>query len=426
MSQKKLFKNQQFGANRGEAEKFKDSGRWRDLISYWIFGMCNNYGYVIMLSAAHDIIKSLDSNANVSAVAEQTPSSHENERICQAISVGAILLADIIPALAINLLSSFLPFYMNVRVFVICFAQFAGYILVAFAQNGSMAITGVALTSFSSGLGEVSFLAYSSKYHKNVISTWSSGTGGAGIFGSFSYAALISLGLSPVNTILLMSTVPLLEAITFWGLLRNPNSIPKQNSEPKYKQTLDDQENGLLNKEKKVSIGDKMRYMPSLMKYLVPFLLIFFFQYFINQGLLELIYFKNIWLDHESQYRWLQFDYQVGVFISRSSVNLIKINKIWLLTVFQFINVVIVVTEVLTYFLPTIWIVFGVVLWEGLLSGSAYVNTYYKMSVEISADRRKFALGVAPVADAIGIALAGILAIPAHNAICKIPMPIRI
>lgn len=47
------------------------------------------------------------------------------------------------------------------------------------------------------------------------------------------------------------------------------------------------------------------------------------------------------------------------------------------------------------------------------------------MSVEIPEDRRKFALGVAPVADAIGIALAGVFAIPAHNALCKVPMPIR-
>lgn len=36
--------------------KFKDGGRWRDLTAYWILGLCNNYGYVVMLSAAHDII----------------------------------------------------------------------------------------------------------------------------------------------------------------------------------------------------------------------------------------------------------------------------------------------------------------------------------------------------------------------------------
>lgn len=44
----------------------KDPGRWRDLVAFWILGVCNNFGYVVMLSAAHDIIKSLDLNHSVS------------------------------------------------------------------------------------------------------------------------------------------------------------------------------------------------------------------------------------------------------------------------------------------------------------------------------------------------------------------------
>lgn len=36
--------------------KVKDKGLWRDLTAYWILGLCNNYGYVVMLSAAYDII----------------------------------------------------------------------------------------------------------------------------------------------------------------------------------------------------------------------------------------------------------------------------------------------------------------------------------------------------------------------------------
>ena len=30
----------------------------KDLIAFWIFGLCNNYGYVVMLTAAIDIINS--------------------------------------------------------------------------------------------------------------------------------------------------------------------------------------------------------------------------------------------------------------------------------------------------------------------------------------------------------------------------------
>lgn len=33
-----------------------DIHKWRNTISFWVLGMCNNYGYVVMLSAAIDII----------------------------------------------------------------------------------------------------------------------------------------------------------------------------------------------------------------------------------------------------------------------------------------------------------------------------------------------------------------------------------
>ena len=29
---------------------------YRNLIAFWILGVCNNFGYVVMLSAAHDIL----------------------------------------------------------------------------------------------------------------------------------------------------------------------------------------------------------------------------------------------------------------------------------------------------------------------------------------------------------------------------------
>lgn len=124
----------------------------------------------------------------------------------------------------------------------------------------------------------------------------------------------------------------------------------------------------------------------------------------------ELIEFDNIWLTQHEQYRWLQVDYQIGVFISRSSVNIITINKIWIMSVFQvivfknkntnytsslreihlkidysfqLINVIILLFETLFYYIPNIWIVFALVLWEGLLGGGAYVNTFFRISTEV-------------------------------------------
>lgn len=42
----------------------KDNGLWRDLVAYWLLGLCNNYGYVVMLTAAHDIISAFESEVS--------------------------------------------------------------------------------------------------------------------------------------------------------------------------------------------------------------------------------------------------------------------------------------------------------------------------------------------------------------------------
>lgn len=39
-----------------EEQIVRDKALWRDLVAFWFLGLSNNYGYVVMLSAAHDII----------------------------------------------------------------------------------------------------------------------------------------------------------------------------------------------------------------------------------------------------------------------------------------------------------------------------------------------------------------------------------
>lgn len=42
-------------------QQTQDDYAWRNILSFWILGLCNNYGFVVMLSAAYDIIKRFDS-----------------------------------------------------------------------------------------------------------------------------------------------------------------------------------------------------------------------------------------------------------------------------------------------------------------------------------------------------------------------------
>lgn len=137
-----------------------------------------------------------------------------------------------------------------------------------------------------------------------MISTWSSGTGGAGIIGALSYASLTSFGITPVNTMLIMLVVPLIEAAAFWIILRTPHkkdytidsratSITASTAEIKDVQTVTtavsvSKSSDLDNMEKPLTgVASKLRYMPSLFKYMIPISLVYFLEYFINQGMVS-------------------------------------------------------------------------------------------------------------------------------------------
>lgn len=388
---------------------------WRNLVAYWLLGLCNNYGYVVMLSAANDILHTQGGDADVHNDVPVYDGNGTDHRDCNYISTGAILLADILPSLIIKLIAPFLPFFVHVRVGICIVLASAGFLVVAFSTGQWMSILGVIVTSFSSGLGEVTYLQYSSFYDKDVVSTWSSGTGGAGVFGALSYAALNKLGLR--NALLIMLIVPVTMGISFWGILKSP----EERNELSTQHNVNEEEI----KNPKSAFMKKIKQVPGLLKFMIPLGLVYLFEYFINQGMFELINFDNFFIDSKEQYRWLQVDYQIGVFISRSSVNLIHIKKIWLMSVLQLINVAIFTTEAVFYYVPTFWIVLVLTLWEGLLGGAAYVNTFYKISTDVPEEDKQFSMGVTSFADAIGITFAGIFSMFAHNAICDLPKPQR-
>lgn len=205
-------------------------------------------------------------------------------------STGAILLADIIPSFIIKSLSPFLPYNTNYRVSISCITSVISFLAVAFASSRSVVIFGVVLTSFASGLGEPTFLAHSTHYNKNVVSTWSSGTGGAGIIGSLSYSLMRAIGLSSRQTLLLMIFVPTLELITFNFLLNEPTVPHHETSDQEHRRLMAEIEvHGELTENPPLAtIAQKFAYIPELMIYFVPLMLVYFFEYFINQGLVRI------------------------------------------------------------------------------------------------------------------------------------------
>lgn len=111
------------------------------LICYWIFGLCNNFAYVVMLSAAHDIL-SKDENSNSTEINSTTTtpilfSNQTNKYDCNEISTGAILLADILPGISIKLIAPFFIHHISYksRVIFVVIVNIMSYLLVALTPS---------------------------------------------------------------------------------------------------------------------------------------------------------------------------------------------------------------------------------------------------------------------------------------------------
>uniref|UniRef100_A0A3P9HPS7 Battenin n=1 Tax=Oryzias latipes TaxID=8090 RepID=A0A3P9HPS7_ORYLA len=157
-----------------------------------------------------------------------------------------------------------------------------------------------------------------------------------------------------------------------------------------------------------------------LLKFMGPLALVYFAEYFINQGLLELLFFPNFSLSHADQYRWYQTIYQFGVFASRSSLHCVKIRRVWILTLLQVVNAVFLLLAVKFQFLPSAWLLFVIIFYEGLLGGAAYVNTFHFISKETESRHREFAMAASSVGDSFGIALAALAAFFVHQYFCSL------
>lgn len=131
-----------------------------------------------------------------------------------------------------------------------------------------------------------------------------------------------------------------------------------------------------------------------------------------------MIYVENIWLDHQSQYRWYQFVYQIGVFMARSIGTSISIQSVWWMSLGQLLNVIYFITEIGSGQLTNIWLIFVIVFWVGIVGGLGYIHTFWRIATEVPQTHQKFSLGIMTIAESCGIAFGGLSAIPIHKFLC--------
>ena len=166
-------------------------------------GLINNVLYVIILSAALDLV-----GPNVPK--------------------GVVLLADVIPSFVTKLCAPYfihkIPY--NVRILVFVALSACGMFIIALtpplqdSRTIAIKMCGVMLASLSSGGGELSFLGLTHYYGHFALASWGSGTGGAGLVGAGAYAiATNTLGITPRTSLLVFSFLPLIMVLSFFFIL---------------------------------------------------------------------------------------------------------------------------------------------------------------------------------------------------------------
>ncbi|KAI6216778.1 Battenin [Aphelenchoides besseyi] len=343
--------------------------------------------------------------------------------------------ADIFPAFILKLT---MPFFMDripfgIRHVFICVFQLSAYLTVGFSANVKISLLGVVFASISDGVGDVSYLSLSSHYPKHMVSALCSGTGSAGLIGSFLYAFLTEsnlVGLSPKTAILLMTIGPCFLFASYFVLLSHASTVhqitlsdPKTWLVPRKRQTLSTITPSCCDDDLKPATLNYMHH-ESLLKYALPLAITFFFEYFAVESLTAFFVFDcahGFNLSPSSQYRWFAVVYRLGGLIGRSSVNLVQFPFVCLLIVplIQGLNGVVFLTESLIHYLPHIYIALILLFFIGIIGGSNYCNTFYRIHKEVPSNAREFSLGFVSMADVFGILAAAFISIPTHNAICS-------
>lgn len=472
----------------------------RQSIAFFLFGTINNAIYVVILTAALELIP------------KGTPT-------------GLVAFFNIFPAL---IAKAIWPYVLKGtvrytrRIWSCVSMSFIGLLIIALLPSLYTRLAGIALASFSSGLGELTFLQLSTRFSRTgagrAVGWFSSGTGAAGLVGASAWWIVRPLGV--MEGLLSLSFLPVGMGFTYAVILTSVQAVDdaeedaKGSYEPLQAEAFDvgddseedevdqedpdniktsrrtsrdilneessasvplaisphassfgeivDQESGKGNSSKSVglSLKDKIELIkPMLFVYIVPLVLVYFFEYTINQGVAPtLLYPLPTRSNHpllalvikqlKDYYPFYQLTYQTFVFLSRSSISIFRLPAIpkrylWVPAILQGFLLIILTTEsIYAWFRASIASPLSIVLVcvEGLAGGSAYVSVFYQIgtdnrsvvssqngqdeeqdseSIEARrAQEHEFRIGCVGVGDTMGIMAAALFSMPLELALC--------
>lgn len=156
---------------------------------------------------------------------------------------------------------------------------------------------------------------------------------------------------------------------------------------------------------------------------MAPLFLVYISEYIINQGISPTLLFpieEMPFQKYRDAYVTYGTLYQLGVFISRSSSSFIRIRRVYIPSLLQFLNLIIFIYQSIYMIIPNVYLVMVMVFYEGLLGGASYVNTFMLVSETVPHQDREFAMGSVGISDSAGVVCAGLISMWLEKHLCGI------
>ena len=389
--------------------------------AFAILGLLNNFGYVVMLTAALHLVES---------------------------AAGLVLLANVAPSL---LLKASAPFTLH-RVgygprVVGCAALSAVAFYGAAAWPGRWRLAAVACASLAAGGGECTFLALAHFYDARALHWWSAGTGAAGPAGAAYYVLLTrAAGWTPRAALLAGGVWPLASLAAYFGLLGPPPPEPGGLLELELAPAANPlrgrgaegpevQENAVLHcdpgaaedadadadagtdedadtelhadgpsKPDAAAAPSPAARFRQLRPYVGPLFVVYLAEYTMSTGATSTIDARGV--SRKRFYELASLVYQLGVLVSRSSGGCVRLRRLWTMAALQCANLAAMAAA--SFFdAPARGVPWqalqALVFWEWLLGGAVYVNAFGRIHAEVPREDRELSLLVASCADSAGI-----------------------
>ena len=416
-----------------------DPYKRRKKIIYFCFGfigLFNNLGFVLIITSAQQFSSKLNDDKLIAfyplaLIIFDFFSRFINSKFCITISYFKRVLG--------------LSIYF-------CFGYFLLFIILTiidnkndFNQKIAFILTLIPSIIMGTGqaFGEVTFLGYIRTFHENYVSGWSSGTGLAGIVGALLSIIfkLLNEKFNLKNLYLILSLVTALFFFAFYITFKvkknidyiyeiendksngnnYSNKIELEIRESKYDK-YDNTPNSASN-NKRMTLKNFFIVFKYGKRYILNMFIVYFLEYTVCSGFCERSnYFKYIdsknMFFEKAQYEIFLLFYQLGVFISRSSLFIFKyLNFVELLNIFQLINFIFWLIEATMGIISNQWFCFFTLFLLGLCGGGVYVGCFYFILNDnrIPPEYKELCLNICTIFIDLGVLLSSIICIIFDN-----------